>query len=383
MNSVQIKQQINDLVARSKEIVTLCKTEVREMNEDEEKEFNELKEEIEAKKCELKELQDKLQEYEDSLPEEETVEEEEKEEKNKRNKKMNKTLIKEIRNALNGNEKTFKVNAEKRAVDVATNHDHVIETEIEGILDPLYDNSVLTQLGCRWYTGLPMGDVQIPVMGKGSVGWETELAEAQQSNPTFTSKKLQPKRLTSYVDISLKLLAQDTIGVESAIRRDIVNAIAEKLQQTIFDAQAGNDSRPASITYGSGGTTVHNFKELVNVEAEVDTANIAGEKKYVLSNKAKAALRAMIKGTNGTGMVYENNEVDGTPAFTTSSVGQSAYIYGDFNYLAIGSWGDVEITVDPYTQATKGCVRLVVNTFFDFVKLRDEAFVWGQITDED
>jgi HK97 family phage major capsid protein len=98
-----------------------------------------------------------------------------------------------------------------------------------------------------------------------------------------------------------------------------------------------------------------------------------------MGNTAKATFRSMIKGTNATGMVLEANQIDGTPMINTSNVSTKKFAYGDFNYLAIGSWGDIEITVDPYTQATKGCIRLVVNAYFDAKVLRTEAFKFGNV----
>ena len=387
LNSVAIKQEINELVERSKAIVELCKTEVREMTEDEEKEFNSLKEQIDNKKTELKELEDKLSEYERMCPEEEEVKECEKEEKNQRNRSMKKSLVKELRNAIDNNIKTITVNAETRAMQVTGEggvHDSVVETEIDGILEPLYANSVLSQLGARWYTGLPKGDVQIPIMSAGQVGWATEIATAQATGNTFTTKKLQPKRLTAYVDISKQLIAQDTIGVEAAIRRDIVNALNDKLQATILGIEDKTDEKPAGIFHGVSYDNITDFKSLCNFEAKLDDANINGEKKYLLGNGAKANLRSMIKGTNNTGMVMENDTVDGTPALNTSNVaggaaGKNKLVYGDFNYLAIGSWGDLDITIDQYTQAVNGCVRLVINAFFDAIILRPEAFAFGQV----
>ena len=387
LNSVAIKQEINELVERSKAIVELCKTEVREMTEDEEKEFNSLKEQIDNKKTELKELEDKLSEYERLLPEEEEVKEFEKEEKNQRNKSMKKSLVKELRNAIDNNIKTITVNAETRAMQVTGAggvHDAVVETEIDGILEPLYANSVLSQLGVRWYTGLPKGDVQIPIMSAGQVGWATEIATAQATGNTFTTKKLQPKRLTAYVDISKQLIAQDTIGVEAAIRRDIVNALNDKLQATILGTEDKTDEKPAGIFHGVSYDNITDFKSLCNFEAKLDDANINGEKKYLLGNGAKANLRSMIKGTNNTGMVMENNTVDGTPALNTSNVaggaaGKNKLVYGDFNYLAIGSWGDLDITIDQYTQAVNGCIRLVINAFFDAIILRPEAFAYANV----
>lgn len=382
LNSVAIKQEINELVERSKAIVELCKTEVREMTEDEEKEFSSLKEQIDNKKTELKELEDKLSEYERMCPKEEEVKECEKEEKNQRNKSMKKSLVKELRNAIDNNIKTITVNAETRAMQVTGGggvHDSVVETEIDGILEPLYANSVLSQLGARWYTGLPKGDVQVPIMGKGNVGWEGEIAAAQATGNTFTTKKLSPKRLTAYVDISKQLLVQDTIGVEAAIRRDIVNALNDKLQATILGGADKTDNKPAGIFFNVSETTINNYKDLCKFEAGLDDANINGEKKYLMGNTAKATFRSMVKGNNNTGMVLEANQMDGTPMINTSSVSTNKFAYGDFNYLAIGSWGDLDITVDQYTQAANGCIRLVINAFFDAVILRPEAFKFGTV----
>ena len=384
-SSVEIKEAINKATVRAKEIVELCKTEVREMTEDEEKEFNSLREEIDEKKAELKALEDKLEEYANELPKEE--EEEPEKEKCNRNKsntnKMKKnSLVKEIRNAIDNNQKSFVINAETRAMQVTGGegvHDAVVETEIEGILEPLYAKSVLTQLGARWYSGLPKGDVQIPVMGKGQVGWEGEIDEAGATGNTFSTVKLQPKRLSAYVDISKQLIAQDTIGVEAAIRRDIVNALNDKLEATIFGANEGDTEKPAGIFYNVEETNIDDYAGLCQFEAALDDANINGEKKYLMGNTAKATFRSMIKGTNATGMVLEANQIDGTPMINTSNVSTKKFAYGDFNYLAIGSWGDIEITVDPYTQATKGCIRLVVNAYFDAKVLRTEAFKFGNV----
>lgn len=387
LNSVEIREAISNATMRAKEIVELCKTEVREMTEEEKTEFDNLRAEIDEKKNELKELEEKLRSYEDELPKEEEEEDKEDEKEESRN-KSNKTkmknisLVKEIRNAIDNNQKTFTINAETRAMQVTGEsgvHDSVVETEIQGILEPLYANSVLTQLGARWYTGLPMGDIQVPVMGKGSCGWKGEVAAADATSNTFTTVLLQPKRLTAYCDISLQLLAQDTIGVEAAIRRDIVNALNDKLEATVLGAEEGSTTKPAGIFYNASETNVDDYAGLCTFEASLDDANINGQKKYLMGNTAKATFRSMIKGTNATGMVLEANQIDGTPMINTSNVSTKKFCYGDFNYLALASWGNIDITVDPYTQAVNGCVRLVINAFFDAKMLRPEAFKFGNV----
>ena len=365
----------------------------REEEKPEEKEVENFDEKPEAENREEEKPEEvEKQEEEVEKPVEEKAEKREINKENKNNINiMNKqnSLVKELRNAIENNQKSITVAAENRTVTVQGYgegagavdgvHDEVIETEIQGILEPLYANSVLANLGARFYTGLPHGDVQVPKMGKGSCGWAGEIEAASASGNTFTTVKLSPKRLTAYVDISKQLLAQDTIGVEAAIKRDIVNALNDKLEATIFGAVAGDETKPAGIFYGATETNIDTFAQLCAFEASLDDANVNGQKKYLMGNTAKATFRSMIKGTNNTGMVLENGQIDGTPMLNTSNVSTKKFVYGDFNYLAIGSWGDIEITIDQYTQAVNGCVRLVINAFFDAKVLRPEAFKFGNV----
>lgn len=377
LNSLELKDSIHQMVEECRSIVDLCKTEKREMSEDENTRFEELKKDIEARKQDLANLEAKLNSYEENLPNEERN----KEKNITSNRSMKNTLVKELRNALDNNLKSIKVNAETRAVQVqGANgvHDEVVETEIQGILEPLYANSVLTQLGVKWYSGLPQGDVQIPIMGKSNVGWAGEIAAASSTGNTFTSKKLTPKRLTAYVDISKQLIYQDTIGVEAAIRRDIVNALNDKLEATIFGAANKTDNQPAGIFYGKTISTADTFAKICALEASVETANVYGEMKYLMSPAAKADLRAMAKSSKSTQLVYEGGEVDGVPAFVTSNIAGKNFVYGNFSNIAIGSWGDIDITIDEYTQSVNGCIRLVISAYFDEVILRDEAFAFGK-----
>lgn len=385
------EEELDKIIKEAEEKAAEAEAEVenREEEKPEEKEVENLNEKPEA------ETREEVETREEEKPEEVEKHEEkaEKREINKENKNnhniMNKqySLVKELRNAIDNNEKSITVNAETRTVTVQGYgedpsqvpgvHDQVVETEVQGILEPLYANSVLSNLGVRWYAGLPKGDVQIPIMGKGSCGWAGEIEAATASGNTFTTKKLSPKRLTAYVDISKQLLAQDTIGVEAAIRRDIVNALNDKLEATILGADAKTDEKPAGIFNGAVETNVDTYAQLCAFEAGLDDANVNGQKKYLMGNTAKATFRSLAKGDKG--FVLENGQIDGTPMVNTSNVSTKKFVYGDFNYLAIGSWGDIDITIDQYTQAINGCVRLIINSYFDAVILRPEAFKFGNV----
>jgi len=274
----------------------------------------------------------------------------------------------------------------RTAISAGSEGTDVIETEFKGLLEPLYAQSALAKLGVRFYPGLPQGNIHVPIMGKGTVGWATEMGNSSDGAQTFTSVELTPKRLTAYVDISKQLLNQDTIGVEEAVRRDIVKAISDKLEATIFGKAAGSATQPKGMFWDASASPAAvrtlddgtDFAKVCGIEAGVEAANYTNVK-YLLSPNAKADLRAMAKSTKNTQLVYEGGEIDGTPAITTSNVGiNGAYIYGDFSNLLVASWGNIEITVDEYTQATKGCVRLVVNAYFDAKVAREDAFAYAR-----
>lgn len=264
----------------------------------------------------------------------------------------------------------------RAAVTVTDEHDDVIEVEFADLLTPLRAKNVLVAAGAKYMSGL-IGDVQVPIMGAGNVTWEGEVASAQEAGYTFTSKKLQPKRLTAYVDISKQFLVQDSIGAEQAIRADIVAAINSKLESTILGSAQGSTTTPAGIFYGQTPKKITTFEDICNLEASIEDANVIGECKYVMSNKAKAALRNMPKSSKSTQLVMENGEVDGTPVLNTSNVEAQNIAYGDWNNLAIGQWGAIDLVVDPYTLAKDGQVRIVINAFFDAITLRPEAFAFG------
>ena len=403
MNSVELRDARAQLKTRALEIIDNCKKEVRDLTEDEQKELDTIKEEIRQKDQDLKELEERL----NNLKFEEETET--RTEKNNTNisEKMNKrfSLVKAIRNIANnqplddvtmavinaGQEEARKagVNAqgqiqlpteERASVTVTAEGEDVVATELFDILTPLRARNVLVQAGAKFLNNL-VGNVQVPIMTKSNVTWEGETASASDGAPTFSHVTLSPKRLTAYVDISKQMIAQDSIGVENAIREDLVKAINAKLEETVLGDAAGTTTKPEGIFKTIEPDSVASYADVCDKEADIEDANVMGECCYIMSNKAKSVLRCMLKGTNATGMVYENGEVDGTKAFNTSNVSGKQYAYGDWSNLAIGSWGGVDLTVDPYTKAGDGQIRIVVNMYVDAKVLREEAFVTGDLSD--
>lgn len=262
------------------------------------------------------------------------------------------------------------------AITVTAEGEDVVATEIYDILEPLRAKNVLVAAGAKFITGL-VGDVQVPSMTAGNVYWEGETASAKDGAQTFSAVKLSPRRLTCYIDLSKQFLVQTSNSAEALIRQDIINAINSKLEATILGSAAGTTTQPAGMFNGKSKTTITSFKDVCDLEAKIEDANVIGECKYVMSNKAKAALRNMAKSAKSTELVMEAGAIDGTEVLNTSNVEEQNVVYGDFSNLAIGQWGSIDLLVDPYTKAADGQVRLVINAFFDAKVLRDGAFAYG------
>lgn len=373
-----------------KEINNEDNTKSEEEMSDEEKSEEEMSDEKDSNTDDkMSDKEDKDSDSEkDTKDDSKTDSEDEKRNENKKSYKMKKKniILSEIRSALNSAEHKVTLPAETRTVTQTISgdgvHDEIVEEEFKGLLEPLYADSVISNLGITIYNGLPAGDFKVSAMGKGAAAWADETGVAAESKNTFSHVTLQPKRISAQLSYSKQFLAQDTIGAEAAIRRDIYNALVAQIQTTMLSADAGGANKPAGIFNGVTAKNISSYAELCDVEATVDDSNVKGERKYLMSNKAKAILRCMPKSSLTTELVLDGNDIDGTPVIANSDVPTTQYAYGDFSNIVMGTWGNVDLIVDPYTLAAENSVRIVVNAFVDWKKVRkdENVIVYGKVS---
>ena len=224
-------------------------------------------------------------------------------------------------------------------------------------------------------TGL-VGDISIPVFSGSNVGWEGEVDPAKNGTGTFAEVKLSPKRLTAFVDVSKQFLIQDSNDAEAMLKRDIVNAISEKLEATILGDEAGSNVMPEGIFYNVPTEAAPiKYEDIVDMEAELELANVSGNINIIVSPRAKAILKTTKMDSGSGRFVMEEGEVDGYKVYSSSAVTDKGIVIGNFNDYVIAQWGAIDLTVDPYTQAANGKIRLVINAYFDAKPRRIEAFV--------
>ena len=257
------------------------------------------------------------------------------------------------------------------AATVQNDGQEIVETEKLNILEPLRGKSILSEVGATFLTGL-VGNISIPTYSGSTCGWKGELVDADNGKGEFDTVELSPKRLTAYIDISKQFLVQDSVGAEEMLRRDIVNALIAKLEQTVFGDAAGDNTKPEGV-FHNAEVAAPSYAGVC--DAEADLTDYLGDKRFVMSPSAKSAFKqTTISGEKSDlRLLMQGNEVDGYQVSASSNVVAGGYAFGDFKELVVAQWGSIDIVVDPYTLATKNAIRLVINAFFDAKVRRDGA----------
>lgn len=417
----RMKDEENKEVEEKEEVTPTEEPQTEETPAEEDENRNDCKDENRADEEEKEpEAEDEEKETEpaDQTPAEDEVKEDEKpqdKEENRNNIAMKQkfSLLKAIRSVVNGEQldkAAAAVTAEGRSIMSAANQavngqivipvEHRADPEaptapaangimatVEGagienvaedkldIVEPLRNRMALGIAGASFLTGL-VGDLSIPVYSGSNCAWKGEVVKADDGKGEFTEVNLKPKRLTAFLDISKQFIYQDSNSAEEMLRRDLVNAIAEKLEMTILGDEAGTATKPAGLFNGvTADTAAVKYGDVVDWEAELENANINGEIKYIVNPSAKAILRKTAKDTGSGLFVMSDGEIEGNEVISTASVVKKGVILGDFRDLVIGQWGALDVVVDPYTKAAEGQIRVVVNAYFDAALRRENAVV--------
>lgn len=373
MNINEKKEKVINLRDELQGIISAGEQEVRELEENETNRMAEIRSEIDALEAEIA-----AEEKENRKLNNE----------NKTGKNMEKTneirlfdLVKAVANGQVSDEQRQyidgnKIMYERALINVsnATQGQENVPEEKRPLEMAIRNASVLNRIGASWL-GSCVGDVSIPKYSGSNVTWKAENATADNGEGEFSEVLLQPKRLTAVVRISKTFLDQDANGAEALLLRDLAEAVAEKIDLTVFGTSGATATQPAGLFADTGYTTTGGtlsaitYDDVLDLELKVEEAN-GTNFIFIASPQAKYAL----KGTqmaSGLQMVWDGGEIDGYKAVVSNSVAKGGIIAMDPRDLQVCVWRNTEIIVDPYTLAADNAIRLVCNMNVD-VKLKGD-----------
>lgn len=258
--------------------------------------------------------------------------------------------------------------------------------------EALRSKLVLAQAGAQYISGL-QGDIDLITGQSITSGWGTENQEMGDSKKTFNKETFGPKRNYINVPVSIQLIEQSSFDVEMMLWNDILNAHAQLIDEAAI-CGTGAAGQPTGIlnTTGIGAVAIAEnggaatFGKMVELETAVGVANAdMGALSYVTNAKVRGALKTTLKAAGVAGYIWESNEVNGYKAYCSNLVPSnltkgtaagkcSATIFGNFNDLIIGSWGGLDIIVDPYTSKKMGAIELTLNAYNNVIVKRPESF---------
>jgi len=269
-------------------------------------------------------------------------------------------------------------------VGTATAGGNLVPTELlaGSFIDILRKRMAVMATNPTMLTGLS-GNVSIPRMTSTSTAYFVgESGAPTESQQAFDQVNMTPKTIGAFVDYSRRLLLQSSIDVETMIRDDIAKVIATKLDNAaIYGSGSSNEPLGIKDTTGVGTSTITTFgtfAEYIALETDVAAANADVANMYYLINaSARGALKSTEKATNTGQFVFENNEINGYPAIVSNQLANNDVLFGDFSQFVIGMWSGLDLTVDPYANATSGSVRIIALQDVDFAVKQPTAFSFG------
>jgi HK97 family phage major capsid protein len=374
-------------------IVTLCETENRELNDDEVAKFDEL----ETRANDLKAKADQSQKIE-NMRKELSSKNEKNESKEIRSKY---SYLKAIGGLMNNNldgvelemhqEAQHEARSTGKSINglgvpsmILENRANVLENGTAGIdvvdfAESLQGESILSKLGAQFLNGLT-SDARIPIMSATSVAWEGETDATADGGSALSNLTLSPTRLATFVNLSKQLIAQHNVSVENAFVNDIARAVAAKIDEAVFTTTAG-----APNFIGTGKTPIDktDIVDLMLAMEEQVAGNkgLAGNLGYAISHKLMAEVKkgALVSSVSS---IYNDGMLNGYPVYFTPFLGDpttddEGAFFGDWSQLVVCSWNGLDITIDPYSEAVNGMVKIVLNSYYDFGLKQGDAISLG------
>jgi HK97 family phage major capsid protein len=278
-----------------------------------------------------------------------------------------------------------------------------VATNVGGILNALESYMILSQLGVQMFDGL-VGNLRFPANTTAPVAtWEGETDAAAESTQTWANRTLSAKRLGAFIDVSDQILLQSSNPLEAWVMDYLLRAGATSLERAAINGGGSNEptgiiaNSDVTVTFaGNAASNATNanganqvYADWVNLykAAMVNNATMQNLA-YITSPQVHAD--AMIRPKQSSGVegnfivtqagvsplgfpVLASTNVPSTLTKGTSS-DLSALIFGDFSQLALGSWGNPILEMDPYTQKVNGLNRFHFINFVDALVLQPKAF---------
>lgn len=256
--------------------------------------------------------------------------------------------------------------------------------------------SIVASAGATPLGGL-VGDVLLPKQtGAGTHYWlSTEEAEVTESGQTFGQVRLSPKHGAAHTRFSRQTLVQSSPGIEGIVTNDLNRIVGIAIDNAALYGP-GDGGAPLGLKNTTNVNDPTNFAAAIPTWAELmkmlgacaldnvigmggqEDGRIAGTLAWIVDGEMYADLMAKSKDTgSGQFIIDGSGRIGPYVAGMSNNITNGDVWFGDWSQLLIGSWGDPDLIVNPYTADTSGTIRLTLHHFTDVACRHPQAFCFN------
>lgn len=273
---------------------------------------------------------------------------------------------------------------ENRAMLTTGSAGNTVATDMGGLIDRLRPTMAVQQLGATIISGLT-GNLDLPRLTSGPTAhWVNEDEATTASDSTFDKVSLKPKTVSGEMYLSRRLQLQNGVALENVLRTDLAFVLAQALDAAAINGLAAN-KQPVGILNAITEmvTTSTNISDVAaDLISELEIDDVTGTTGFLTN----PALMGQVRKVKTLGRIIPQSELfHGEKVVSTNQVpkvqtDKNPLIFGAWANLLIGYWSGIDILANPYTDASKGGLRLHAFLDADIAIRHKEAFAWSAKT---
>lgn len=271
---------------------------------------------------------------------------------------------------------------ETRAMLTSGSSGNTVATNLGGMIDRLRPTLAVQGLGATVISGL-VGNLDLPRLTSGPTStWVAEDGSSTASDATFDKVSLSPKTVTGEMYLSRRLVLQNSVALEDVLRRDLGFVLAQALDKAAI-AGGGTNEPDGILSVITESTTAST--QITDIAADLISAlemdDVVGSRGFLTNPKVMGIVRK-IKDANDRNIpvseIFHGERVVATNQVATiaGTPAKDPLIFGNWADLLIGYWSGVDILANPYTDASKGGLRLHAFLDADIAVRHEESFAW-------
>lgn len=247
--------------------------------------------------------------------------------------------------------KPFEIKRTERANPILSSTDSaIIEKTVIGKVDVLTSpaRAFLQSLGVKFYK--KNGQLVLPAMAENTAKFVSEAGDASVADMATVSLTLTPRRISAYQPFTYEFMTETNPQIFADYLQNLINGYDLAITNDLFD-QIDVDAATQKSTFG-GGTLQNSM--LVQMEASIGGLNI-GAGSYVTTPSIKAYLKNKIAlGTTSGAAIWNEDKVNGYPAYGVPSANSAEVYFGDFSRGAVLETDTLKVIYDDVTKAING-----------------------------